>query len=574
MALISEDVIKRVREANDIVDVIGNYLPLTPKGKNYFAVCPFHDDHSPSMSVSREKQIFTCFVCGATGNVITFVKDYEKISFSEAVEILGKNAGIKVASNNIKKENSKYKELYDIYSLALTYYKNNLNTKSGEKARKYLSDRKLTKEIIDYFDIGLSLKGGLSESLSKKYEPKKLIDIGLARNGTKDLFTDRIMFTIKDNYGNPVGFSGRIYDNSNEPKYINSKETEIFKKGTILYNFHRAKEIIRKKREIIINEGFMEVIRLHSIGIDNAVALMGTGFTKDHLLLIKNMKVNVVLNLDQDEAGKIATLGVGKMLEENGINPTVIIFNRAKDADELITNYGSNAFESAYNNRISFIDFKLDYLKKNKDLTSAEDLSNYIKEAINALNEIDDDILKEIKIKNLSKEYDIREDLIRSRVKTKNDKITIIKEPPKEKKKLNGCDKSEIRILYLMLNYEQIITYYENHLGYLNDENRRKLANSIISYKEKKKTFDYADYICYIDEQPEIYNTLKNVMENSYKEEYTMNEVDECIKKIKKLRVDKQIKDLKEKQKNTLDIEEKKRLASRIENIKKEVLKW
>ena len=532
MALISDDVIKKVRESNDIVDVIGSYLPLTQKGKNFFAVCPFHDDHSPSMSVSKDKQIFTCFVCGATGNVITFVRDYEKVSFVEAVEILGKNAGLSLDIKKKDNKDSPYKEFYDIYNVALAYYKNNLNTKSGGSARKYLSSRNLTKETLDYFDIGLSLNGGLSESLGKKHNPKKLIDIGLANDYGKDLFVNRIMFTIKDNYGNPVGFSGRIYDDSNNPKYVNSKETVIFKKGTILYNFYRAKDMIRKKKEIIISEGFMEVIRMHTIGYDNVVALMGTSFTKDHLNLIKNMKVNVVLNLDQDDAGRTATLAIGKMLMSVGINPTVIIFSKYKDADEYISLEGKEQFDASYRNRVNFIDFKLDYLKQNKDLSNAETLSKFLRDAIDAINEIGDDILREVKIKSLSKEYDISEDLIRSKIKNKEvDNQVLVTLKPKEikKKRYDKYDKSEIRLLYLMLNNPSLIKYYENQLGYMNDEKRRSLANAIIMFKEKNKMFDYADFICYTSERPELYTVIEEVNASNQISEYTNEEVDEYI---------------------------------------------
>ncbi len=576
MGLIKDDVIKKVRESNDIVDVIGSYLPLTQKGKNYFAVCPFHDDHSPSMSISKEKQIFTCFVCGATGNVITFVKDYEKVSFVEAVDILGKNAGLNLEIKKNDNKDSKYKEYYDIYSLALAYYKNNLNTKSGEQARKYLEARNLTKETIDYFDIGLSLNDGLTKSLEKKYSKEKLINIGLTNDYGKDLFISRIMFTIKDNYGYPVGFSGRIYDNSNNPKYVNSKETVIFKKGTILYNYYRAKDEIRKKKEIIISEGFMEVIRMHTIGYKNVVALMGTSFTKEHLNIIKNMKVQVVLNLDQDEAGKTATLAIGDMLMNEGINPSVIIYSKYKDADEFIMKEGKEAFDKSYKNKVNFIDFKLDYLKQNKDLTKAENLSTFINSAIETINEIEDDILKEIKIKQLSKEYDINENLIRNKTKIKEKEKPITNDKPKQKtkKRYNKYDISEIRLLYLMLNHPHLINYYENHLGYMNDENRRNFANSIIYYKEKNKTFDYADFICYTSERPELESVLKEITSYNHIETYTDEEVDEYITKIKEKRVKRQIEKLTEKMKNTIDIEEKKRLSNRILNMKREVLKW
>lgn len=577
MSKIDEDTIRKIKEANDIVEVVGEYLELTQKGKNYFAVCPFHNDHSPSMSISKEKQIFRCFVCGTTGNVISFVKDFERVSFVEALEILAKRSSIQL---NLKKktlDDSPFKEDYEILNLASSFYRNNINSESGAKAREYLNTRNLNKETQDYFDIGLSLSGGLAVSLSKKYDKSKLINLGLARDDLKDMYVNRIIFTIKDNYGNPVGFSGRIYDeNSLEPKYINSKETDIFKKGKILYNFYRAKDIVRKKREIIISEGFMEVIRLHTIGIDNAVALMGTSFTKDHLEIIKNMKVSVILNLDQDDAGRIATRTIGSMLMKEGITSKVIIFQGAKDADEFIVNKGKDAFLKAYENAVNFLDFELDYLKNGKDLSKAEDISSYINEAINTINTIEDDILRELKIKSLSMQFGISEDLIRKKVK----KVVVqskIEEKPQvvqEKKKYNKYDISEIRLLYLMLNNPEVIRFYENNLGYLNDEKRRLFANSIISFKERNKVFDYSDFLWYTNERPELDSVLKEVNAFNHQKEYTEEELEAYVKTIKYERVEKQIKALTDKLKNSIDMEEKKKLADRIKNMKKELLDW
>ena len=574
MAFIDEETIKKIRNENDIVDVIGEYLPLVQKGKNYFAVCPFHDDHSPSMSISKDKQIFRCFVCGTSGNVISFVRDYEKVSFQEAVEILGKRIGIKLQSDKSVKS-SPYQELYDIYNISKEYYKNNLNTKEGEQARSYLSKRNLTKETIDYFDIGLSLDGNLTSSLSKKHDIKKLIDIGLSNSEGKDLFKNRIMFTIKDNEGRTVAFSGRKYALNNEPKYINSKESIIFKKGTILYNFYNSKEYIRKQKEIIISEGFMEVIRLHTIGIDNTVALMGTSFTKEHLNIIKNLKCKVVLNLDQDDAGKTATISIGNTLLENGIDATVILFSKYKDADELISNEGKEPFENAYKSRVSFIDFKLNYLKMNRDLNNSEDLSNYIKDSIKAINEIDDDILRELKIKELSKNYNISEDIIRSKIT--NTSVIERKEIPKKeiiKKKYDKYDISEIRILYLMMNNPELIKYYENNLGYLINKDRKKLAGEIINYKNRNKTFDLGDFICYTMQSKELEEVFNSVMEYPNIDSYSMEEVDAYINVIKYKSVKDRIDVLKKEMKNTIDIEEKKKLADRILKMERELLKW
>lgn len=574
MVKISDELIHKIKDSNDIVDTIGSYLPLTQKGKNFFAVCPFHDDHSPSMSISKEKQIFKCFVCGHTGNSISFVQDYLGISFVEALEVLAKNAHIDLKLDKKENVNSPYKDMYSLYNIALSYYKNNLNSKEGEEARKYLEKRKLDKDTINYFDIGLSLSGGLSEGLSKKYSENLLEEAGLSNNG-KDVFINRIMFTIKDNEGNPAGFSGRKYDDSDAPKYVNSKETPIFKKGNILYNYYNAKNDIKKKKEIIISEGFMEVIRCHTIGIDNVVALMGTSFTKDHLAVIKKDKVDVVLNLDQDEAGKIATIQIGKLLMKEGISPTVIIFSKYKDADELIVYEGSEAFINAYEKRVNFIDFELDYLKKNKDLSDSVSLAEYIKESIEAINAVDDDILREIKVKELSDKYGIDSNLIKSKITNNN--VTIkkeVKSVPVKKIKYDKYAISEIRILYLIMNYPELIDYYENYLGYLNDVNRKKLADAIVFYKEEHKTFDYSDFICYTCVREDLNVTLKSVCSYPQSENYTKEELEDYIMRVKEYRVQKQEKVLRGKLKNTIDKNEQKKIAERLFNMKKEVLKW
>lgn len=574
MVKISDELIHKIKDSNDIVDTIGSYLPLTQKGKNFFAVCPFHDDHSPSMSISKEKQIFKCFVCGHTGNSISFVQDYLGISFVEALEVLAKNAHIDLKLDKKENVNSPYKDMYSLYNIALSYYKNNLNSKEGEEARKYLEKRKLDKDTINYFDIGLSLSGGLSEGLSKKYSENLLEEAGLSNNG-KDVFINRIMFTIKDNEGNPAGFSGRKYDDSDAPKYVNSKETPIFKKGNILYNYYNAKNDIKKKKEIIISEGFMEVIRCHTIGIDNVVALMGTSFTKDHLAVIKKDKVDVVLNLDQDEAGKIATIQIGKLLMKEGISPTVIIFSKYKDADELIVYEGAEAFINAYEKRVNFIDFELDYLKKNKDLSDSVSLAEYIKESIEAINAVDDDILREIKVKELSDKYGIDSNLIKSKITNNN--VTIkkeVKSVPVKKIKYDKYAISEIRILYLMMNYPELIDYYENYLGYLNDVNRKKLADAIVFYKEEHKTFDYSDFICYTCVREDLNVTLKSVCSYPQSENYTKEELEDYIMRVKEYRVQKQEKVLRGKLKNTIDKNEQKKIAERLFNMKKEVLKW
>ena len=575
MTLIDSETVNKIRKSNDIVDVISSYIDLVPKGKNYFGVCPFHDDHSPSMSVSREKQIYRCFTCGASGNVLTFVMNYENIGFVDALKKLGDKVGIHLDIKSNQKS-SKYSEFYDIYKLSTNFYKNNLNSPLGEKAREYLKSRKITEDMIKTFDIGLSLNDSLSKMLVKKYDSKKLIDIGLSHefNGKiVDLFLNRIMFPIKDLYGNVVAYSGRKFDDSDAPKYINTKETIIFKKGNILYNYFSALEEIRRKKEIIICEGFMEVIRLYSIGVKNVVALMGTSFTNDQLEVIKKLNVNVVLNLDNDDPGKLAAFQIGETLSKNGINPSVIVFDRYKDTDELIMNDGAEAFLKAYNNRANFIDYKLHYLKSNKNLTDSVELAKYINEAILSINELDDDILKEIKAKELSSEFDISLETIKSKLTNKTLKP---KESVKTKKAISNDKyrKSEIRIIYLMLNNKEVIKKYEKNLGFLPNEDMKKLANEIVYFKQINNGWDYADFITYVMNKPWLKESLDIVLNTEQSEEYSKEELEDYFTTIKKFEVEKQIKRLTQMMKETLDIEEKIKIAKRIENIKKDVLEW
>lgn len=581
MTSISDEVIANIRQSNDIVDVVSEYIPLTPKGKNFFGVCPFHDDHSPSMSVSREKQIYTCFTCKASGNVISFVMDYENVSYLEALRILGERVGIKLDVNSrVSSKKQEFKEEYEIYDTALKFYKNNLNTKFGEKAKEYLHNRGLTSETINAFDIGLSLneKDTLTKLLQKKYKTDKILKLGLSGtygDSIYDLYKNRIMFPLKDLDGNTVGFSGRIYLSNDENKYVNSRESDIFKKSRLLYNYHNAKDEIRKKREIIICEGFMDVIRLYTIGIKNAVALMGTSFTSEHLEIVKKLRCCVTLSLDNDEAGRNATKNIGNTLEENEIETNVIVFDKYKDVDEYILNNGEEAFKKCYNNKVKFIDFKLDSLKRNRNLSDSTELSIYINEAIKAIDEIDDEILKELKIKELSKEYDINETIIRSKLTNKKEiKISSVKKTLKiPKTRYNKYQISEFRIIYLMLNYPEVIRIYERKLGHLIDPLMRRLANEIVYFKEKNGGFVYADFVTYIMNN-ELYDAYKKVISYEQLEDYSEEELEDYIVTIQEGSYKKEVEKLKQKMKETLDINEKQKIATKIEKMKKEVLKW
>lgn len=577
MAFISKELIDEVKSKNDIVDIIGSYINLNDKNK---ALCPFHNDHSPSFSVHPDKQIYKCFSCGESGNVITFVEKFLGISFQEAVKLLADKSGIKLNISTPKKT-TRFDKYYEITDTANKYFKNNIFSNDGQKALKYLSDRLVDKQIINEFNIGLSTNNKLHEILAKKYNLEDLLKIDIVRevdNKIYDTFQNRIMFPIIDEDNNVVGFSGRKYlkndlEDKQLSKYVNSRETDIFIKSKIFYNINNALPNIKKSKEIIITEGFMDTIRMVSIGYNNTVALMGTAFTKEHLDKIIKYKCKVVLNLDQDNAGVLGTISIGDELIKNNIDVSVIVFDDYKDGDEYIINKGKDAFDIAYKNRISFIDFKLNYLKSNKNMKDSTDISKYINEAIKSLNEIDDDILKELKIKELSREFGIDESVIKNKIKISSKK-EVKKEEKLTKKRYDKYDISEIRILYLMLNYDDVILYFENGLGYLIHDNMMALAYKIVEFRNDYGYFNYSDFIDYISDNESLNETVKEIMRYHNEDEYTESELEDYFDTIKEYSVKKRINELKREMNETLDVNKKIELANKINKINKEVLEW
>ena len=583
MAHISPKIIQEVKSRNRLEDVLRSYgVELDSRNK---ALCPFHKEKTPSFSVKPEEQIFTCFgKCNFTGDVFTFVEKKEGVSRLEAIKILADRVGIKLDNTEVKKINTKFQTYYEINDTVNKYFKNTLLSKEGSEALKYLTERNMSKELINEFNIGLASSNKLYNIFSKKYKTEDLYDIGLIKqiNGNfYDTFQNRIIFPIIDENNNIVAFSGRKYlkddlKDDHLPKYLHSKESEIFKKSGILYNINNADSYIRQSKEIVLTEGFMDTIRMSSIGYKNVVALMGTAFTKEHLDKILRYKCKVILNLDQDEAGVTNTIKIGDELIKHNIDITVIVFEDYKDSDEFISKKGKNAFEIAYNNRISFIDFKLKYLKSNKNMKDSVEISKYINEAIDSLEQIDDDILRELKITEISKEFGIDDSVIRNKIKIKEvkKKKEEISKQEEKTKEYNKYDISEIRILYLMLNYDDVILYFENSLGYLINSKRSKLAYKILEFKNDNGYFSLFDFQDSILEDKELNDTLNEVLNYHNNKEYSNEELEDYINTIKEYSVKKQIEKLKQEMKDTLDINKKIEIAKKIENINKEVLKW
>lgn len=557
MAYISNEIINEIRNKTDIVDVVSRYVNLTKKGKNYIGVCPFHDDHSPSMSVSPEKQIFTCFSCGATGNVFTFVSDFEKISFSDAVKLLGEKAGISIG-NNTYIGNSKRDEYFDIYDSANKFYQNSLFTNLGKNAIQYLKNRNIDRDTIKKFGIGLSVqKLSLTDYLkNKNYSIDKLIDVGLTNDNGNDIFINRIMFPIYDLAGNPVAFSGRIYNTKDTSKYINTKETDKFKKGKILYNYHIAKEHLKKNDSVIIMEGQMDVIRASTIGVNNCIATMGTALTRDHKSIIKNMTNNVILCFDGDSAGEKATISAIELLEDTGIDIKIVRLPNDMDPDEYIIKEGKDSFLYQISNATNLIDYKMELLKKNKDFGNIKDISSYVNSALKELVYEKDDIVVELNLKKLATSFDIDYDnLVNKYEKLKNDnnnKDSYVK-VNKPKKVYNRYGQAECYLIYYMLKDEKVINMVEKRVGYFPDKNIRELSNEIIYYFHKYGIINVADFISYISSRNEILNTLKEILAMNIKEDFLIDEIEDYIFVINEYHKEVKINDLNKKLKEEKD---------------------
>lgn len=570
---IDNNTLNEIRNNIDIVDVISSYLPLTSKGKNYFGVCPFHDDHSPSMSVSKEKQIYTCFSCGATGNVFKFIQDYENISFMEAVKKCADMAHVYIDVGQVKEKN-KHQDLYDIYELSQKYYLNNINTEKGKKAKEYLKNRNLDENIIKEFGIGLSLneKDLLTKMLkSKSYDDKTLIRSGLVNENNyelNDVYRNRIMFPLYDLNGKVIGYNGRVYNGETENKYVNSKETDIFKKRELLYNYHKAKDEARKKHQIILMEGPMDVIRAYTIGIKNCVAILGTAFGKEQAMLVRKLSSNVIVCLDGDDAGLKGTKGIIVELEKLGITPKIVRLENNSDPDEYIIKNGKDAFINKINNPMNIMEFKESLLKKEYNLNNTEELAKYINTMIKEIDSIEDDILREVSINKLSKETNVDLEIIKSKL-SKKEKVKIEVKHKKENKRLNKYIKSEQYLIYYMLQSNDVIKMYQKKITHMPTEVYRHLAFQIDYFYKENGFINSADLITYLADDIESIKALGEITSLNLPEEINYEEIEDYLNNIREYNEKNQVNIYKNKLKNESDYNKKLELANKAIELKR-----
>lgn len=579
MAFISNSEINSIRASVDIVDVIGSYLSLTQKGKNFSCKCPFHDDNSPSLSVSREKQIYKCFACGAAGNVFTFVSEYENVPFIEAVRIVAEKAGLEVSKETYDNNTStKFKDEYAIMDLAEKFFQNNLKTRYGLTALNYLKERGLDDDAIKEFGIGLSLDESdtLASLLKKKnYSNEQLSELGLTNDNNHDFFTHRITFPLYDKDGHIVGFSARVYRGEKDTsKYVNTKETKIFKKGETLYNYHLASTAAKREKSIIVVEGFMDAIRISLNGIKNVVALQGTAMTNEQITLLKKLRCKIILCLDNDNAGLNATLVNGEELIKNELDVYVIRLSGEKDPDEYILKNGIDSFKANVNKPLSFFEFKMNTLKQNKNLDNVEDLTDYINDVLKTLVN-SDEILREVTLTKLSTEYNLSIDILKDKLKQLSPEKKL---PPKMvEERIPQVEKKDAykisceKILYMMMNGVEYVREYQHKLGFFSEQIYRNIANEIVYYVESNGNINEADFISYISTKDDIKEKTMEIVKEAINDEVSLESMDDYLTAISKIMTKQKISKLKNDLKNELDVDKKMKITMQIAELKKEV---
>lgn len=466
-----DELVEEVRAKNDIVDVISDYVRLQKKGSSYFGLCPFHNEKSPSFSVSRTKQMYYCFGCGAGGNVFTFIMEYENYSFLEALKFLADRAGVELPEQEYSREARQRADLkailLEINKAAANYFYVQLKSQRGVQPLAYLKSRELSDETITAFGLGYSNKysNDLYQYLkSKGYRDEHISQAGLIsideKQGAYDKFWNRVMFPIMDVNNRVIGFGGRVMGDG-KPKYLNSPETIIFDKSRNLYGLNRAR--ISRKPYFLICEGYMDVISLHQAGFTNAIASLGTALTPGHASLIKRYVNEVYLTYDSDEAGTKAALRAVPILRDVGIMAKIIRMDPYKDPDEFIKNLGVEAFEERISKARNGFMFSLEILERNYDMASPEGKTEFMKETARRLTEFEEEIERNNYIEAVASAYHVGHGDLRKLVSKMAIQTGLAKpvNRPKstqsrDKEKEDGIRKSQKILLTWMTSDEEV----------------------------------------------------------------------------------------------------------------------
>ncbi|MDV3429599.1 MAG: DNA primase [Bacillota bacterium] len=580
---LSEDLIEKIKMENDIVDVISEDVRLKKSGSNYFGLCPFHKEKTPSFSVSQEKQIYKCFGCGETGNVITYVMKRRNLEFIEAVKFLAERVNIIIDTEG-SKNTDKLDKYYKINVDAAKYFFKAL--RNNKDAYSYFTNRGILGKTINNFGLGYSYDKwtGLLDFLKAKgYKEQEIVSAGLAikkENKLYDRFRNRVMFPVFDYRGRVIGFGGRVLDDS-KPKYLNSPETEVFKKGTNLYALNFAVPHI-KDRRIIIVEGYMDVIALHQYGVNNAVASLGTALTHNQAKLLKRYADKIIISYDADLAGQNATLRGLQILREVGFDIKVLKVPQGKDPDEYIRANGKDAFLKLIDAALSLIDYRLIRAKEGFNLNATEDKIKYAKNVTSILVDLDP-VEKDIYIKKIASDIKISEQAIidiineeKNSKEAKNDEVNIDSKFGQKLYLEPAHITAERSLLKLMLLEDKAYNYFtENNLkDILITESHRKIYDLITEAKDKKNTNSYIESRCDdIESSKEWVQILElNIV---YEENEIEGLITDYIRRIKKYKLEESKKSIMNEITNLL-LEGKscqaQMLTKELEQIRKELM--
>ena len=587
MARYSDEIIDEIRQSNDIVDVISQYVRLKRSGRNYFGLCPFHNEKSPSFSVSPDKQIFHCFGCGVGGNVFTFLMKIEGISFIEAIQNLAERANIVLPKLENNEESGKEElkaKVYKVNEFAAEYYHKNLYLPTAKIAQEYVKKRKLSNETLKSFRIGFSGKfDELFKELKKQgFGETEILESGLVNKNDRgqyiDRYRNRLMFPICDVRGRVIAFGGRVLDDS-KPKYINSPENIVYSKGRHLFGLNVAKKGQGMLKKLLIVEGYMDVISLHQRGITNVVAPLGTALTQQQGWLLRKNAEQIILSFDSDEAGLNAKIRALEILQNMGCDLRVLNMEGAKDPDEYIVKFGNARFTNLIEKALSVVEFKVKLLKDKLNLENINDKIKFLNEIAKIISKIDNNMEREVYIDKISKEYDISKEAIYSEV----NKLTYSKKSDEkvlEKKKAvlvhknenivqisEAVKRRENTILSILLteniNFFEVIKQNMKPENF-KDELNKKIAKKL--YEELEKGNSNINAI--LDEiTEEEQNHITEIMAMDYEIEDMEKAIDDIMQSYEKEKLNQRKLEIIELLEKQTEEEQKKSLEKELNDI-------
>ena len=545
MVRYSEELIEEIKNSNDIVDVISQYVNLKRSGRNFFGLCPFHKEKSPSFSVSPDKQIFHSFGCGAGGNVIHFISKIENADFKEAIGILANRAGIELPTLNNYEDNKTAllkSKVYEINQIAAEFYHQNLYKPMSKIGQEYIKKRKLDNRTLKSFLIGYS--GNFDELYrilkQKGFTEEEILASSLVNKTDDgkyiDRFRKRVMFPIQDTRNKVIAFGGRVTDDS-KPKYINSPENIVYSKGRHLFGLNVAKR--GELKNIIIVEGYMDAISLYQRGITNVVASLGTALTEAQGRLLRRYSERVTIGYDSDGAGQAATLRGLEILQNIGCDVRILQISGAKDPDEYVIKYGPERFLKCVEQAISLVEFKVKMLKQSLNLDNINDKIKFLNQVAKILSNVTNSIERELYVEKIANEYNVSKEAIYGEVNkliyAKNtgektlEKPIVKKEIKKEKQEIDSSTtKRENLIIYLLINYPQ--ESYKKIKSVISENDMKLEENQKIlkkMYEEIEKGNINIDILNYFEEQ-NIIDHISGIM--SY--DFEISDLNKCIEDV------------------------------------------